>query len=143
MKHYSVRGSTESFDFIKIHFAMKWSWKMAPFECKVQYLDDTDPFNSTTFPEPSRPPAYTFQPNISVCNQISGLHKLLKAPHNVRICVLSLLAPSSIFSLACFDYDGLELAWGLLLCLLLNYWWVCSDLRLFVKSGFPPKMLIC
>ena len=59
---------------------------MAPFECKVQYLDDTDPFNSTTFPEPSRPPTYSFQPNIPLCNQISGLHKLLRAPHNVRNC---------------------------------------------------------
>ncbi|XP_065064822.1 FH1/FH2 domain-containing protein 1-like isoform X2 [Rhopilema esculentum] len=63
---------------------------MAPFECKVQYLDDTDPFNSTTFPEPSRPPTYSFQPNIPLCNQISGLHKLLRAPHNIEDVALQL-----------------------------------------------------
>ena len=53
------------------------------FTCKVQYLDDTDPFASTNFPEPTRPPSCTLHLNIPLCEQIAVLHKLLKAPHNV------------------------------------------------------------
>lgn len=58
------------------------SVKMA-LTCKVQYLDDTDPFASTNFPEPTRPPTYTFHLNIPLFQQIAGLHRLLSAPHNV------------------------------------------------------------
>lgn len=54
------------------------------FDCKVQYLDDTDPFNSTSFPEPSRPPAYSFRDGVPVCTQLPAVHRLLSAPHNVR-----------------------------------------------------------
>lgn len=59
------------------------SVKMA-LTCKVQYLDDTDPFASTNFPEPTRPPTYTFHLNIPLFQQIGGLHRLLSAPHSVR-----------------------------------------------------------
>lgn len=52
------------------------------FECKVQYLDDTDPFNSTSFPEPSRPPSYVFR-DTPICTQLPAIHRLLEAPHNV------------------------------------------------------------
>ena len=60
------------------------SVKMA-LTCKVQYLDDTDPFASTNFPEPTRPPTYTFHLNIPLFQQIAGLHRLLNAPHNVSL----------------------------------------------------------
>uniref|UniRef100_A0AAQ4QBW2 Formin homology 2 domain containing 3b n=1 Tax=Gasterosteus aculeatus aculeatus TaxID=481459 RepID=A0AAQ4QBW2_GASAC len=53
---------------------------MATFLCRVQFLDDTDPFNSTNFPEPTRPPLYTFREDIPLINQIAGVHRLLKAP---------------------------------------------------------------
>uniref|UniRef100_A0A3Q2E4E0 FHOD1 N-terminal GTPase-binding domain-containing protein n=1 Tax=Cyprinodon variegatus TaxID=28743 RepID=A0A3Q2E4E0_CYPVA len=56
---------------------------MATFTCRVQFLDDTDPFNSTNFPEPTRPPLYTFREDIPLINQIAGVHRLLKAPHKV------------------------------------------------------------
>lgn len=56
---------------------------MATFVCRVQFLDDTDPFNSTNFPEPTRPPLYTFREDIPLINQIAGVHRLLKAPHKV------------------------------------------------------------
>lgn len=68
---HASRDSTES------------SVKMA-LTCKVQYLDDTDPFASTNFPEPTRPPTYTFHLNIPLFQQIGGLHRLLSAPHSVR-----------------------------------------------------------
>ncbi|CAM4698703.1 unnamed protein product [Leuciscus chuanchicus] len=54
---------------------------MATFACRVQFLDDTDPFNSTNFPEPTRPPHFTFREDIPLINQIAGVHRLLKAPH--------------------------------------------------------------
>lgn len=53
------------------------------FTCKVQFLDDTDPFASTNFPEPTRPPSCTLYANIPLCEQIAVIHKLLKPPHNV------------------------------------------------------------
>lgn len=54
---------------------------MATFVCRVQLLDDIDPFNSTNFPEPTRPPHYTFREDIPLINQIAGVHRLLRAPH--------------------------------------------------------------
>ncbi|KAL2080624.1 hypothetical protein ACEWY4_024417 [Coilia grayii] len=63
---------------------------MASFVCRVQFLDDTDPFNSTNFPEPTRPPHYTFREDIPLINQIAGVHRLLKAPHKLDDCALQL-----------------------------------------------------
>ncbi|XP_064409399.1 FH1/FH2 domain-containing protein 3 isoform X3 [Latimeria chalumnae] len=63
---------------------------MATFVCRVQFLDDTDPFNSTNFPEPTRPPSYTFREDIPLINQIAGIHRLLKAPHKLDDCALQL-----------------------------------------------------
>ena len=56
--------------------------KMA-LTCKVQFMDDTDPFATTILAEPSRPPTYTFHLNIPLCQQLAGLHRLLCAPHAV------------------------------------------------------------
>ncbi|XP_068999098.1 FH1/FH2 domain-containing protein 3 isoform X4 [Embiotoca jacksoni] len=63
---------------------------MAAFICRVQFLDDTDPFNSTNFPEPTRPPLYTFREDIPLINQIAGVHRLLKAPQKPDDCALQL-----------------------------------------------------
>ncbi|XP_072139520.1 FH1/FH2 domain-containing protein 3 isoform X8 [Mobula birostris] len=63
---------------------------MATLVCRVQFLDDTDPFNSTNFPEPTRPPLYTFRQDISLINQIAGVHRLLQAPHKLDDCALQL-----------------------------------------------------
>ncbi|KAM7383969.1 hypothetical protein PAMA_011358 [Pampus argenteus] len=63
---------------------------MATFICRVQFLDDTDPFNSTNFPEPTRPPLYTFREDIPLINQLAGIHRLLKAPHKLDDCALQL-----------------------------------------------------
>ncbi|XP_054903537.1 FH1/FH2 domain-containing protein 3 isoform X3 [Poeciliopsis prolifica] len=63
---------------------------MATLTCRVQFLDDTDPFNSTNFPEPTRPPLYTFREDIPLINQIAGVHRLLKAPHKADDCALQL-----------------------------------------------------
>jgi len=71
--------------------------KMA-LTCKVQYLDDTDPFASTNFPEPTRPPTYTFHLNIPLCQQVDGLHRLLCAPHAVREILVAFPLLSFILS---------------------------------------------
>ncbi|XP_038142752.1 FH1/FH2 domain-containing protein 3 isoform X6 [Cyprinodon tularosa] len=63
---------------------------MATFVCRVQFLDDTDPFNSTNFPEPTRPPLYTFREDIPLINQLAGVHRLLRAPHKLDDCALQL-----------------------------------------------------
>lgn len=56
---------------------------MATLACRVQFLDDTDPFNSTNFPEPSRPPLFTFREDLALGTQLAGVHRLLRAPHKV------------------------------------------------------------
>lgn len=58
---------------------------MATLACRVQFLDDTDPFNSTNFPEPSRPPLFTFREDLALGTQLAGVHRLLRAPHKVRL----------------------------------------------------------
>ncbi|XP_076826883.1 FH1/FH2 domain-containing protein 3 isoform X4 [Brachyhypopomus gauderio] len=63
---------------------------MATLICRVQFLDDTDPFNSTNFPEPTRPPLFTFREDIPLINQIAGVHRLLKAPQKLDDCTLQL-----------------------------------------------------
>uniref|UniRef100_A0AAR2LED7 Formin homology 2 domain containing 3b n=1 Tax=Pygocentrus nattereri TaxID=42514 RepID=A0AAR2LED7_PYGNA len=60
------------------------------FTLLVQFLDDTDPFNSTNFPEPTRPPLFTFREEIPLINQIAGVHRLLKAPQKLDDCALQL-----------------------------------------------------
>ncbi|XP_033112258.1 FH1/FH2 domain-containing protein 3-like [Anneissia japonica] len=57
---------------------------------RVQYLDDTDPFASTIFPEPTRPPCYGFNEFIPLIDQIGGIHRLLNAPHKLEDCTLQL-----------------------------------------------------
>jgi len=67
---------------------------MATVQYRIQYLDDTDPFNSTNFPEPTRPPAYTFLTSVPLINQIAGVKRLLKAPH--RVSLLALYHPPTV-----------------------------------------------
>ena len=52
-------------------------------QCRVQYLDDTDPFASVNLPEPARPPSFTFLTSTVLSNQLSSVQKVLNAPHKV------------------------------------------------------------
>ncbi|XP_054550065.1 FH1/FH2 domain-containing protein 3 isoform X6 [Talpa occidentalis] len=63
---------------------------MATLACRVQFLDDTDPFNSTNFPEPSRPPLFAFREDLALGTQLAGVHRLLRAPHKLDDCTLQL-----------------------------------------------------
>lgn len=52
--------------------------------CRVQYLNDIDPFAYTTsFPDPPRPPLHTFSVTLPLINQLAAVHRLLNAPHRV------------------------------------------------------------
>jgi Formin N-terminal GTPase-binding domain len=76
---------------------------MAFMQCRIQYLDDTDPFNSTNFPEPTRPPTYTFLTSVPLINQIAGVKKLLNAPHRVStICLSQVLLINVVHSYSLF-----------------------------------------
>lgn len=56
---------------------------MASVTCRVQYLEDWDPFICTNFPEPRRPPTVEVEEDQPLSEQIPGIHKLLGAPHKV------------------------------------------------------------
>ncbi|XP_031425076.1 FH1/FH2 domain-containing protein 1 isoform X2 [Clupea harengus] len=75
---------------------------MATITCRVQYLEDTDPFVCTNFPEPRRPPPYNFYENSPLSEQIAGVHKLLEAPLKLEECALQ-VAPNG-------NYLDLELS---------------------------------
>ncbi|XP_071823569.1 uncharacterized protein [Apostichopus japonicus] len=63
---------------------------MAAFECRVQFLNDTDPFATTVFPEPTRPLRFTFDEYLPLIDQIPDLRRLLNAPHELAECGLQL-----------------------------------------------------
>ncbi|CAF1631731.1 unnamed protein product, partial [Didymodactylos carnosus] len=62
---------------------MSSSATISTFQCRVQYLDDTDPFSSVNLPEPARPPLFTYLIDIPLINQLSSVHKVLNAPHKL------------------------------------------------------------
>lgn len=56
---------------------------MTSIVCRVQYLDDSDPFICTNFPEPRRPLTVTLEEDVPLSEQVAGIHKLLEAPLKV------------------------------------------------------------
>uniref|UniRef100_A0A3Q1IN88 Formin homology 2 domain containing 1 n=1 Tax=Anabas testudineus TaxID=64144 RepID=A0A3Q1IN88_ANATE len=63
---------------------------MASVTCRVQYLEDSDPFICTNFPEPRRPPTVNLEENLPLSEQIAGIHKLLEPPLKLEDCTLQL-----------------------------------------------------
>ncbi|XP_031735890.1 FH1/FH2 domain-containing protein 1-like, partial [Anarrhichthys ocellatus] len=63
---------------------------MASIVCRAQYLEDSDPFVCTNFPEPRRPPTVRVEENVPLSEQISGIHALLEAPLQLEECTLQL-----------------------------------------------------
>ncbi|RVE74966.1 hypothetical protein OJAV_G00027070 [Oryzias javanicus] len=61
---------------------------MASVTFRVQFLEDSDPFVCTNFPEPRRPPTVDLEENLPLSEQIPGIHKLLDAPHKLEDCTL-------------------------------------------------------
>ena len=118
---------------------------MATFQCRVQYLDDTDPFSSTNFPEPTRPPTYTFLTNVPLINQIAGVKRLLKAPHKVSICCrdwyrtrLTVSSPLSASGSLLPVLDGLAVAWASRSALT-RYWGNTYTRRFILATPRSPR----
>ncbi|XP_059210690.1 FH1/FH2 domain-containing protein 1 isoform X2 [Centropristis striata] len=63
---------------------------MASVLCRVQFLEDSDPFICTNFPEPRRPPTVSVEENLPLSEQLGGIHKLLEAPLKLEECTLQL-----------------------------------------------------
>ncbi|XP_034470998.1 FH1/FH2 domain-containing protein 1 isoform X2 [Hippoglossus hippoglossus] len=63
---------------------------MASIVCRVQFLEDSDPFICTNFPEPRRPPTVKVEENLPLSEQLPGIHKLLEAPLKLEECTLQL-----------------------------------------------------
>ncbi|XP_036950164.1 FH1/FH2 domain-containing protein 1 isoform X7 [Acanthopagrus latus] len=63
---------------------------MSSIVCRVQFLEDSDPFICTNFPEPRRPPTVSLEENLPLSEQIAGIHKLLEAPLKLEECTLQL-----------------------------------------------------
>ncbi|XP_072925965.1 FH1/FH2 domain-containing protein 3 isoform X3 [Hemitrygon akajei] len=63
---------------------------MATVACRVQFLDDVDPFVCTNFPEPRRPPVYNLYEAIPLIAQVAGVHRLLDAPLKLEDCALQI-----------------------------------------------------
>lgn len=59
-------------------------------QCRIQYLDDIDPFSNVHLPEPTRPLLFTFLTSTALSNQLNSIHKVLNAPHKLEDCTLEL-----------------------------------------------------
>ncbi|KAM3968464.1 FH1/FH2 domain-containing protein 3 [Aphomia sociella] len=53
------------------------------FVCRVQYLNDLDPFMEYNVRQPTRPLYHTFNTTIPLSYQIAAVHRLLQAPHRL------------------------------------------------------------
>ncbi|GBP89391.1 hypothetical protein EVAR_100162_1 [Eumeta japonica] len=68
------------------------------FVCRVQYLNDLDPFMEYSVREPYKIVYHTFDITLPLSYQIAAVHRLLQAPHRVR--TYSRLSPN-----ACGEYN--------------------------------------
>ncbi|KAM9122564.1 FH1/FH2 domain-containing protein 1 [Pangshura tecta] len=61
--------------------------------CRLQYLDDSDPFSCASFPEPRRAPVHPLPEALPLGAQLPALHRLLGAPLPLADCTLQ-VSPS-------------------------------------------------
>ncbi|XP_016090698.1 FH1/FH2 domain-containing protein 1-like isoform X5 [Sinocyclocheilus grahami] len=72
---------------------------MASITCRAQYLEDSDPFVCSNFPEPRRPLQYDLNEHLLLNEQIGGIHKLLEAPLKLEECALQLASNGNYLDL--------------------------------------------
>ncbi|NXF53349.1 FHOD1 protein, partial [Oceanites oceanicus] len=65
----------------------------AAVPCRLQYLEDADPFGCGSFPEPRRAPVYAVAEALALGAQLPALHRLLGAPLPLEDCTLQ-VSPS-------------------------------------------------
>uniref|UniRef100_A0A8C9UXM1 Formin homology 2 domain containing 1 n=1 Tax=Scleropages formosus TaxID=113540 RepID=A0A8C9UXM1_SCLFO len=68
---------------------------MVVLTCRVQYLDDSDPFAYENFPQPRKPLPYELDENVALSEQIAGVHRLLEPPLKLEDCTLQRTASGS------------------------------------------------
>ncbi|NWU70005.1 FHOD1 protein, partial [Pterocles burchelli] len=61
--------------------------------CRLQYLQDADPFGCGSFPEPRRAPVYAVEETLALGAQLPAMHRLLGAPLPLEDCTLQ-VSPS-------------------------------------------------
>uniref|UniRef100_A0A8C8E4J0 Formin homology 2 domain containing 1 n=1 Tax=Otus sunia TaxID=257818 RepID=A0A8C8E4J0_9STRI len=66
---------------------------IAAVPCRLQYLEDADPFGCGSFPEPRRAPVYAVAEALALGLQLPALHRLLGAPLPLEDCTLQ-VSPS-------------------------------------------------
>uniref|UniRef100_A0A8D2P0R5 Formin homology 2 domain containing 1 n=1 Tax=Zosterops lateralis melanops TaxID=1220523 RepID=A0A8D2P0R5_ZOSLA len=66
---------------------------LATVPCRVQYLEDADPFAFGSFPEPRRAPVYAVEEALALGAQLPALHRLVGAPLPLEDCTLQ-VSPS-------------------------------------------------
>ncbi|KAM6430679.1 FH1/FH2 domain-containing protein 1 isoform 2-T2 [Liasis olivaceus] len=59
--------------------------------CRLQYLEDADPFSCAAFPEPRRPPAQPVLEALPLAAQVPAFLRLLGAPLRLEDCTLQVL----------------------------------------------------
>ena len=57
--------------------------KISYVTCRIQFLNDVDPFGCTVGLEPTRPPSYVFNTRLPLGNQLPSVHRQLMAPQKV------------------------------------------------------------
>ncbi|KAM6118226.1 FH1/FH2 domain-containing protein 1 [Pterocles gutturalis] len=65
----------------------------AAVPCRLQYLQDADPFGCGSFPEPRRAPVYAVEEALALGAQLPAMHRLLGAPLPLEDCTLQ-VSPS-------------------------------------------------
>ncbi|NWS72024.1 FHOD1 protein, partial [Crotophaga sulcirostris] len=61
--------------------------------CRLQYLEDADPFGCGAFPEPRRAPVFAVAEALALGAQLPAMHRLLEAPLPLEDCTLQ-VSPS-------------------------------------------------
>ncbi|XP_054856365.1 FH1/FH2 domain-containing protein 1 isoform X2 [Eublepharis macularius] len=59
--------------------------------CRLQFLEDSDPFSCAAFPEPRRPPVQPVLEALPLAAQLPAMHRLLAAPLPLEDCTLQVL----------------------------------------------------
>ncbi|KAM9816808.1 FH1/FH2 domain-containing protein 1 [Neosynchiropus ocellatus] len=72
---------------------------MSTIAVRVQFLEDSDPFICTNFPEPRRPPTLDLDENLPLIEQLGGIHALLEAPLKLEDCGLQVTSGGSYLDL--------------------------------------------
>ena len=62
--------------------------KISYVTCRIQFLNDVDPFGYSAGLEPTRPPSYVFNTRLPLGSQLPSVHRQLMAPQKVRGTVL-------------------------------------------------------